>query len=477
MAVLLYQLAIVVTLVLTRVVAPARLSTAALIWTVLTLLNLFWPPLIILQLLVIWGTFALLGGLRRNSDNGGSQSGQPKSKDSSASAIQASHDGNNPVSVLDRINTAANATSRSVESAASGLDLLDKNIEEAKAKQIARQKIEEAVYIRELHENAAEEEAQRQKALEKRLSADPELKQLYIENYNRLQPVMQQFNERHVQNKLDAPSPPVSSPRPREVRLTEQGRALAALLLSKQQPQPPAATGSSNATVGLPAQAGESSSRPDVERQEIMEAAIALKIPLLLHFTRARNLESIFKHGLCSNATSRVLGIKPHTNDPLRLDGHTDAISLSISFPNYKMFYKYRQEEPNEDWAVLVIGPGILWQKKCAFCQRNAADHRIRQRSAFDLMNADALRGMFEELEGIPSRQEQRLEGHDPTDPQAEVLVFETIEPDLLEYVAFESDEIMSKYSHLMDNRRMWRVGSKNRGIFASRSFVRKAYN
>jgi hypothetical protein len=107
-----------------------------LIWTGLTLLNLFWPPLIILQLLVIWGTFALLGGLRHNSDGGGSQSGQPKGKESSGSAIQASHDGNNPVSILDRITTTANTTPRSVEFAAPSLDMLGKQIEVAKAKQI-----------------------------------------------------------------------------------------------------------------------------------------------------------------------------------------------------------------------------------------------------------------------------------------------------------------------------------------------------
>jgi hypothetical protein len=531
-AVLLYQLAIVVTLVLTRVVASDRLSTAALIWTGLTLLNLFWPPLIILQLLVIWGTFALLGGLRHNSDKAGSQSSQPKSNVPAASATQASHDENNPASVLDRADTTVNATQRSVESAASVPDMLNKyiedankHLEDARAKQDARQKIEEAVYLKEFREKAAEKQAEHQKALEKKLSADPEFKQLYIEARNQLQPVMREIREQLGQDKVDPPSSPVSLSSPGSLSGSETIQALnninlglgtlstyvntarttqsaqakiemknflisleedPAIAIAERRKKranrlakdgTSAIIGSTNATAGLPAHVQESSPLLDVARQEIMETATALKIPGLVHFTRARNLESILKYGLCSNAKAGELGIKLHTNDPLRLDGHLDAISLSILFPNYKMFYKYRQEEPNEEWVVLIMGPGILWRKKCAFCQRNAADHRIRQRSAFDLMNADALRGMFEELEGIPSRQEQRLEDFDPTDPQAEVLVFETIEPNWIEYIAFNSDEVMSKYSHLKDSQRNWRVVPQHRGVFASRRFVRKAYN
>ncbi|WP_163864378.1 UvrD-helicase domain-containing protein [Myxococcus eversor] len=63
MAVLGYQLAIVVTLVLVRLISPRHLQGAALIWTALTVINLFWPPLIAVQLLVIWVTY---GGLKRS---------------------------------------------------------------------------------------------------------------------------------------------------------------------------------------------------------------------------------------------------------------------------------------------------------------------------------------------------------------------------------------------------------------------------
>jgi len=60
MAILFYQMFIVFTLLITRLIAPRKLVLAALLWTALTVVNLFYPPLIILQLAVIWITFGLL---------------------------------------------------------------------------------------------------------------------------------------------------------------------------------------------------------------------------------------------------------------------------------------------------------------------------------------------------------------------------------------------------------------------------------
>jgi hypothetical protein len=60
MAVIYYQLAILATLIFVRVVFPKRLLLVALIWTGLTIINLFYPPLIIIQLAVIWVGYALL---------------------------------------------------------------------------------------------------------------------------------------------------------------------------------------------------------------------------------------------------------------------------------------------------------------------------------------------------------------------------------------------------------------------------------
>jgi len=70
------------------------------------------------------------------------------------------------------------------------------------------------------------------------------------------------------------------------------------------------------------------------------------------HFTRANNLPDIIKHGIYPISRIAEIGVTPEINDELRLDGRLDGISLSIAFPNSRMFYKYRQE--NQPEALLV---------------------------------------------------------------------------------------------------------------------------
>ncbi|RKH71619.1 hypothetical protein D7X96_07750 [Corallococcus interemptor] len=57
MGILGYQLAIIAVLIGVRLVAPQRLLGAALTLTALSIVNLFWPPLIVLQLFTVWGTY------------------------------------------------------------------------------------------------------------------------------------------------------------------------------------------------------------------------------------------------------------------------------------------------------------------------------------------------------------------------------------------------------------------------------------
>lgn len=112
-------------------------------------------------------------------------------------------------------------------------------------------------------------------------------------------------------------------------------------------------------------------------RQAIQAHATAIQVPCLLHFTRVVNLPSIMQHGLFPVSRTAEIGVAPVINDELRLDGHQDGTSLSIAFPNYRMFWKYRQDNVGVDWVVLGIHPSVLWTKDCAFCRHNAADARI----------------------------------------------------------------------------------------------------
>ena len=64
----------------------------------------------------------------------------------------------------------------------------------------------------------------------------------------------------------------------------------------------------------------------------------------LIHFTCVDNLESILSNGLLSLEDLYYNQIHYYYNDENRLEHKDNAICLSISFPNYKMFYKYRMK-------------------------------------------------------------------------------------------------------------------------------------
>jgi hypothetical protein len=136
------------------------------------------------------------------------------------------------------------------------------------------------------------------------------------------------------------------------------------------------------------------------------------------------------------------------------------------------MFYKYRMENPAVEWVVLGIHPSVLWQKNCAFCCHNAADIRISRQPLENLQTVGAMQGMFAELEGFQSRKEQRLESSDPTDGQAEVMVFDVIEPELIMGVAFENNAALNANKALCGDREIF-VNKAGKGLFAARPFVR----
>ena len=88
----------------------------------------------------------------------------------------------------------------------------------------------------------------------------------------------------------------------------------------------------------------------------------------LYHFTLIDNLDSILKYGLLSRDKLDENGIMYEYNDQQRLEERADAICVSISFPNYKMFYKCRSERKDKKWCVIELNPRVLYQKKCLFC-------------------------------------------------------------------------------------------------------------
>jgi len=243
--------------------------------------------------------------------------------------------------------------------------------------------------------------------------------------------------------------------------------------------------------VRLPASLGD-----EKRRMEIREFAEKLGIPCLVHFTRWENLDGIVQNGLCPKILLEDLPYDVTINDEMRLDGHEDSVSLSIAFPNYKMFYRYRSNTQSRGWAVIAIHPSVLWEYECAFCKHNAADSRISRVDIDSLKTIEAFKDMYKEdqtretrlnrlkelnapdllieneqrLINESSRSFNKLEAYDPTDPQAEVLIFDIVSPDKITAVVFESSRLLNEFKEKYPNIK----AVLNRNYFSARCYVRR---
>lgn len=164
------------------------------------------------------------------------------------------------------------------------------------------------------------------------------------------------------------------------------------------------------------------------------------------HFTREDNLESILNMGIVPRTELENKNIHYIYNDGYRLDGFTNANCCSISFPNYKMFFKYRNENPDVNWAVIELSSDILYNKNCYFCKGNAASSLVRETPIQLKQGIIGLRNMFSEREGQFTREQMGLPNHYSTDPQAEVLIFDTIEVDYFKRIIFDNETTANKF-------------------------------
>jgi hypothetical protein len=179
----------------------------------------------------------------------------------------------------------------------------------------------------------------------------------------------------------------------------------------------------------------------EARRQAIKEYCKERGIECLMHFTRVENLKHIIKHGLVTRTQVDQWRKEYNNSFPLicdeeRWDNTLDSISLSISFPNYKLFYEQRQKHKGT-WVVIQLDKSILWELDCAFCHKNAASSEVRCIDIQQRKSVEALRAMFcntpDNLRGklnLPDRY--------TTDPQAEVLVLENIPTRYIEKVYSE---------------------------------------
>ena len=159
-------------------------------------------------------------------------------------------------------------------------------------------------------------------------------------------------------------------------------------------------------------------------------------------------MDSILANGLLPCGACAVGGIEPVTNDAYRLD-RTDAICLSVSFPNYKLFYARREElkktQPDARWAVVAVAPSVMWEKDCVFCRENAANASVTVIPLSARRGKEAFEAMFSDYND-KTRKVLQIPDKCTTHPQAEVLVVETIEPKYIMGTAFATLALKNEY-------------------------------
>lgn len=101
-----------------------------------------------------------------------------------------------------------------------------------------------------------------------------------------------------------------------------------------------------------------------MSREEIQRIAVEKKIPFLVHFTRFENVSSIMNNGLLPVSYAHGKGISPVVNDEIRLDGRLNGTSLSVSFPNGSLFYRFRNDKPDVSWVILAISTSVFGPKR-----------------------------------------------------------------------------------------------------------------
>jgi hypothetical protein len=156
----------------------------------------------------------------------------------------------------------------------------------------------------------------------------------------------------------------------------------------------------------------------------IQEYALERGIKNLLHFTRESNLDSILQRGLVTRDVLAKEG-DASFNDNVRAD-YTNAVCLTIGFPNYKMWYGLKQENQGIDWVIVAVAPSALWKLQCAFCTANAALGSV---AAIPLAQRQTLAAFQAMYADVPGKERVKLGIPDSftTNPQAEILMLQGV--------------------------------------------------
>lgn len=179
-------------------------------------------------------------------------------------------------------------------------------------------------------------------------------------------------------------------------------------------------------------------------------------IKKLYHLTQARNLDSIFEHGILPRNELARRKIDAAFNSKLQCRELADTVSVYISGFNYEVLRTLEQHKrergetsPGDTFALLELDPSVLYELSCSFFPTGAGVglFRIEWETSY---GAQALESMFEDGRPSPgggySRTKWDLKPWEVSDPNAEVFVFGAIPPRYIMRVLFKKEEQIDAY-------------------------------
>ncbi len=206
-----------------------------------------------------------------------------------------------------------------------------------------------------------------------------------------------------------------------------------------------------------------------LEQARLMDKILKYrKITYLTHFTRLENLASILRRGLFSRG---ALLNNPETanvrlnSEPLPLEWQF-ALSLNISFPDYKLFYKF-QERMGYEWVVLIFDARILLEQSFYYFNRRAGEMifspGFNEQVSPYLQTPETFGILFQDFGDI-KRTEMNIPLNYPTNPQSEILTFAPVGMRWLREVHFYNDyKLKQWWLQNMDlalslDKRLWKA-------------------
>lgn len=180
-------------------------------------------------------------------------------------------------------------------------------------------------------------------------------------------------------------------------------------------------------------------------------------IKYFVHFTRVENLPSILEHGLLTRHELAENNYDFLYSDEARYDGIMNSISLSVTFPNYKMLYSKKCGNAEAKWCVLILKAEEVLNLPCIFNKMNAASSESTYTPVDSRKSPKAFEEMFAETVGECERRRLKCYGKFEcekyaTDPQAEILCLETIPVKAIYGCTFDELDAVNPYFDMLNN-------------------------